>query len=72
MMEKHYTPAPGDLVKYLSRTLLVIGSPYAANANWNELWISTIEIDCNTPRKVRCDTLTLIQRAKGENNERLN
>ena len=59
----NYRPHPGDLVKYLSRILLVTGSPYAANADWNELWVDTIEIDCNIHRKVRCDTLTLIQKA---------
>lgn len=72
----NWEPSPGDLCQYMSRTLLVIGNPYAANADWNEphadwseLWIDTIEIDNNTPRKVRCDALTLIQRAKGNKND---
>tara|TARA_B000000609_G_C23833774_1_gene169343 strand:+ start:285 stop:482 length:198 start_codon:yes stop_codon:yes gene_type:complete len=60
----YYNPEPGDLVKYLSRTLLVIDKPYPANASWNELWVETIEIDENTLRKVRCANLTLIQRAQ--------
>ena len=63
-MLAYYNPEPGDLVKYLSRTLLVIDKPYPANASWNELWVETIEIDENILRKVRCANLTLIQRAQ--------
>ena len=63
-----YTPHPGDLAKYMSRTLLIIGDPYPANASLSELWVDSIEIDDNTFRKVRCDTLTLIQRAKEKTN----
>ena len=62
-----YNPRPGDLCKYMSRTLLIISEPYANNAcpnSWHQMWVDTIEIDDNTNRKVRCDTLTLIQRAK--------
>ena len=62
-----YTPSPGDLCRYMSRTLLVISDPYTNNTcpnNWVELWVDTIEIDDNTNRKVRCDTLTLIQSAE--------
>ena len=61
-----FKPRAGDLVKYLSRTLLVISDPYTNNTcpnNWVELWVDTIEIDDNIARKVRCDALTLIQRA---------
>ena len=58
-----FKPRTGDLVKYLSRTLLVVGTPYPTNAPLYELWVDTIEIDENIFRKVRCDTLTLIQRA---------
>lgn len=62
-----YVPAPGDLCQYMSRTLLVTSNPYTNNTcpnNWVELWVDTIEIDVNMWRKVRCDTLTLIQKAK--------
>ena len=57
-----YTPSPGDLVKYLSRTLLVVSKPYLGTHDLQP-WVDTIEIDVNEPRKVRCDSLTLIQRA---------
>lgn len=68
----NYMPAPGDLCKYMSRTLLVISDPYTNNTcpnNWVELWVDTIEIDDSAHRKVRCDALKLIQRAKENINE---
>lgn len=58
----NWAPAPGDLVRYLSRTLLVISIPYLGISDLQP-WVDTIEIDDNIPRKVRCDALTLIQRA---------
>ena len=58
-----YSPQPGDLVKYLSRILLVIDEPYL-DARDLHPWVDTIEIDDSTPRKVRCDTLTLIQKSR--------
>jgi hypothetical protein len=61
-MEMDWQPSPGDLVKYLSRTLLVVSVPYLG-ARDLQPWVDTIEIDVNEPRKVRCDSLTLIQRA---------
>ena len=60
-----YIPKPGDLAKYLSRTLLVIDKPYPISfGRGEELWVETIEIDENTLRKVRCANLTLIQRVQ--------
>jgi len=62
----YYVPKSGDLVKYMSRTLLVIDKPYPIHpfGQGEELWVETIEIDENTLRKVRCANLTLIQRAQ--------
>ena len=60
-----YVPKSGDLVKYMSRTLLVIDKPYPVSfGRGEELWVETIEIDENTLRKVRCANLALIQRAQ--------
>jgi len=66
----NWRPMPGDLCKYMSRVLLVTGNPYPADRfHPTELWVETIEIDENMPRRVRCDTLTLIQRAEGNDND---
>ena len=44
-----YVPKSGDLVKYMSRTLLVIDKPYPISfGQGEELWVETIEIDENT------------------------
>ena len=60
-----YVPKSGDLVKYMSRTLLVIDKPYPVSfGQGEELWVETIEIDENILRKVRCANLALIQRAQ--------
>lgn len=61
-----YNPQPGDLVRYLSRTLLVISTPYLG-MHGPQQWVDTIEIDENTHRKVRCDKLTLIQKTGSKN-----
>ena len=72
-MEKRYTPAPGDLCKYMSRVLLILGNPYLREqphspSGKSREFVDSIEIDDSTIRSVRCDALTLIQRAK-ENND---
>ncbi len=67
----NYIPTPGDLCKYMSRTLLVISDPYTNDTcpnNWVEQWVDTIEIDDSTHRKVRCSSLTLIQKTEESNN----
>ncbi len=66
----NYTPSPGDLCRYMSRTLLVISDPYTNDAcpnDWVTPWVDTIEIDENMHRKVRCDKLTLIQKTGSKN-----
>jgi len=72
-MEENYVPGPGDLCKYLSRTLLILGNPYlkpqpGSPSGKSRTFVDSIEIDDNTMRSVRCDVLTLIQRAGEENN----
>jgi hypothetical protein len=59
---------PGDLCRYMSRTLLIIGEPFLDGPSCKP-WVESIEIDDNTFRRVRCDTLTLIQRAKENDND---
>lgn len=58
----------GDLCQYLSRTLLIIGEPFLDSPSCKP-WVEAVELDDNTFRRVRCDTLTLIQRAKGNDND---
>ena len=60
---KKFDIMPGDLCQYMSRILLVVEAPYKLPDNPHQ-WVDSIEIDNNTTRKVRCDTLTLIQRAE--------
>ena len=70
------TLRPGDLCQYMSRIVLILSDPYFrdwgispygddAIDNGSE-WIEAIEIDDNTIRKIDCEQLTLIQRAKEE------
>ena len=56
---------PGDLCRYMSRVLLIIGEPFLDSPSCKP-WVESIEIDDNTHRRVRCDALTLIQRAGEE------
>jgi len=64
---------PGDLCKYMSRTVLILSHPFRCDwattaqgesADDGSMWIEAIEIDDNTFRKIDCEALTLIQRAK--------
>lgn len=76
MSDTACTLRPGDLCQYMSRIVLILSDPYfrdwdcgpygdAGTANSSE-WIEAIEIDDNTFRKIDCEHLTLIQRAKEE------
>ena len=56
-----YTFVPGDLCKYLSRMVLILTEPVYSTGSW---WVQAVEADDNTYRKIRCDALKLIQRAK--------
>jgi len=63
----------GDLCKYLSRHVLVTSDPYIPNEKnarspYLDAWVDAVEIDDNTHRRVRCEVLTLIQRAEENNN----
>ena len=61
-----YTFVPGDLCKYLSRVVLILTEPAYNTDGW---WVQAVETDDNTFRKIRCDALKLIQRAKENINE---
>jgi len=71
MMQERYVPAPGDLCKYMSRILLILGEPYLASQPGSmsgkpRTFVDSIEIDDSMFRSVRCDALTLIQKANKE------
>ncbi len=61
----------GDLCKYLSRMVILVGDPYRYPeksgpqpiTGW---WVEAIEIDDNVFRRIRCDALLLLQKAKVE------
>jgi len=70
-LNSKYDVRPGDLCKYLSRTVMVIDlfTRSAGYAGYDALWVNAIEIDENVHRKILADALTLIQRAEGDNND---